>query len=247
MKKHIPALLIVAVLLLGAHFIGSKQDQDTPVVKTTSHGTTATINKQTYSLTDPNSPWVVINKKRPLSPIDYTPADLTTPDIALRYAATNTAMQLRKEAASALGQMNQAALKESVHLKLYSGYRSYAYQKTVYASEVNSNGQGQADRESARPGYSEHQTGWAADLVGTNNACPTQQCFATTIEGKWLATNAYKYGFIVRYPQSKQSVTGYEYEPWHIRYVGTGLARDLHNQGIQTLEEFFKLPAAADY
>lgn len=245
-KQHWP-LVLMALLLVMAFIIGGKQDADAPTITTSSAGTTATVHQQTYSLTDPTSPWVVANKRRPLNPLDYAPRDLVTPSIALRYKASNTAMQLRKDAAAALGQMNQAALASNIHLKLYSGYRSYEYQKTVYANEVKSNGQSKADTESARPGYSEHQTGWAADLVGENGACPAQQCFADTAEGKWLAANAYRYGFIVRYPASKQAITGYEYEPWHLRFIGSELANDLHKKNIETLEEFFKLPSAPNY
>ena len=104
-----------------------------------------------------------------------------------------------------------------------------------------------ADDESARPGFSEHQTGLAVDVGMANATCEVDQCFGATPAGKWVAANGYKYGFIVRYPQGLSDITGYEYEPWHLRYVGVGLATEMHNKAVQTLEQFFDLPAATDY
>ncbi len=93
----------------------------------------------------------------------------------------------------------------------------------------------------ARPGYSEHQTGLAADVSRADGACELKACFSQTAEGQWLATRAWDYGFILRYPEGKEMATGYEYEPWHIRYVGVELARAVRDSG-QTLEEFARLP-----
>ncbi len=136
---------------------------------------------------------------------------------------------------------------DTTQFSLVSAYRSHDTQKVIYDSEVKGFGQVQADRESARPGHSEHQTGWAADLAGPDKKCEIKLCFADTDEGKWLATNAHKYGFIIRYPGGKESITGYQYEPWHLRYVGTALAEEMHGTGIQTLEEFFDLSPASSY
>ncbi|HSW74562.1 MAG TPA: M15 family metallopeptidase, partial [Candidatus Saccharimonadales bacterium] len=113
---------------------------------------------------------------------------------------------------------------------------------------VAAQGKSVADSQSARPGYSEHQTGLAADLGGTSDpSCNVADCFADTVEGKWLAANAYKYGFLIRYPADKVNVTGYIYEPWHIRYIGASLSTEMHKSHIETLEEFFGLPAAPSY
>jgi D-alanyl-D-alanine carboxypeptidase len=130
---------------------------------------------------------------------------------------------------------------------LSSGYRSYDYQVGLYNGYVKSQGQATADTQSARPGYSEHQTGLAVDIEPASKKCELDACFADTPEGKWLVANAYKYGFILRYTQDKTAVTGYAYEPWHFRYVGTPLATEMHNQNVATLEEFFNLPVAPDY
>jgi D-alanyl-D-alanine carboxypeptidase len=155
-------------------------------------------------------------------------------------------MQLRSDSASALEQMVSSANKQSIHLMLASGYRSYVEQVSVYASEVKNNGQAGADKESARPGHSEHQTGLAADLEPASRTCEIDPCFADKPEGKWLAANAYKYGFIIRYQQTQESLTGYKYEPWHVRYIGNALANQIHQNG-QTLEQFFGLAAYGDY
>ena len=127
-------------------------------------------------------------------------------------------------------------------LSVVSPYRSYTSQVSVYAGWVKRLGKAQADRQSARPGHSEHQTGLAVDI---NTA--VAQSFATTPAGKWLAANSWRYGFILRYPDGKEPVTGYEFEPWHFRYVGVALATEMHTTKITTLEEFFGLPAAPNY
>ncbi len=146
-----------------------------------------------------------------------------------------------------LEQLFAAAQAAGVPLELSSGYRSYNYQVRVYGGEVKTYGQAKADSESARPGFSEHQTGLASDVAPADGTCDLSQCFGTTPAGQWLAAHAYEYGFIVRYPQGKESVTGYEYEPWHIRYVGTDLSQEMHRQGIQTLEEFFNISGGTNY
>lgn len=202
-------------------------------------------NKSRYSVNDPASIWAVVNKGRVL-PSDYLPANLVTPNVALRLAVSDPEMSVRKDAAIALEKLFAAAKSDSWHLMLASGYRSYTEQISVYNAEVQNNGQAGADQESARPGHSEHQTGLAADLEPSSRNCELEVCFADTVEGKWLAANAYKYGFIIRYQKDKTSLTGYAYEPWHIRYIGVDLASEINKTG-QTLEQFFNLPATADY
>src|SRR5690606_37608630 len=132
-------------------------------------------------------------------------------------------------------------------MQIQSAYRSYGVQVNVYNGWVNQLGQAGADLTSARPGHSEHQTGLAVDISSVPAVCALDQCFADTPEGKWLAAHAHKWGFVLRYPNGKTSVTGYEFEPWHYRYVGVDLATAMHETGIRTLEEFFGLPAAPDY
>lgn len=205
------------------------------------------FNKKKYSIDDPTSIWVVVNKARALKPQTYAPADLVTPNVPLRLNASSPEMHVRQAAATALEQLFASAKAQGLNFKLSSGYRSYDDQTQVYNGYVRTQGQATADSESARPGYSEHQTGLAADVGSVSGGCLVEQCFGGTSEGKWLAANAYQFGFIIRYQSDKTAITGYEYEPWHIRYIGTELANEMHKQGITTLEEFFGLPAAPNY
>lgn len=196
---------------------------------------TSTFDKKLYSISDPNSIWVVTNKLRPLNPISYAPAGLT---------AIGSGQQMRAEAAGELVAMFTSARSAGYTLYPESGYRSYNTQQGVYASEVKNFGQAKADSESARAGYSEHQTGWAVD-IGSPGCI--EDCFGKTPAASWLLDNAYMYGFIRRYPEDKTAITGYRNEPWHFRYVGTALATEMHNKHVETLEEFFGLPAAPNY
>jgi D-alanyl-D-alanine carboxypeptidase len=203
------------------------------------------FNTQKYSTDEAVSLWAIVNKGRSL-PSTYAPSDLVAPNVTLRLPASDPEMQVRQQAASAMQKMFQDADKQNIHLMLSSGYRSYALQQTVYGSNVSSDGQQNADVSSAKPGHSEHQTGLAADIEPTSRDCEVQLCFADTAEGKWLATNSYKYGFIIRYQKDQEKLTGYEYEPWHVRYVGTDLSQQIKATN-KTLEQFFNLPSFTDY
>lgn len=139
---------------------------------------------------------------------------------------------LVSECSSAFDKMKSAAAAEGLDIYVASGYRSYSLQQSLYSRYCNRDGKAAADRYSARPGHSEHQTGYAIDLN------TIAYSFADTAEGKWVAANCYKYGFILRYPEDKETQTGYRYEPWHIRYVGTALAKEIYDSGL-CLEEFF--------
>lgn len=200
-----------------------------------------------YSTEDADSPWVVVNKQRPLNPVEYIPQDLVAP----KFGALNAnpyGRKLRKEASTAaykLAMAMKSAGKGS--LIIQSAYRSYEEQKTIHARQVSKYGLNAGEALAARPGYSEHQTGWAMDVSARNQGCQIRVCFGQTKAGSWLAGNAYKYGFIVRYPNYATPVTGYQYEPWHLRYVGKGLARLMHERGVSTLEKFHKLPSAPNY
>ena len=120
-----------------------------------------------------------------------------------------------------------------------SGFRSYETQKSIYERYVARDGQAAADRYSARPGHSEHQTGLAFDVCATGYACISSG-FNDTMPAKWLSENAHKYGFILRYPKGKESETGYKHESWHFRYVGKDLAEKLYNNGNWiTMEDYF--------
>lgn len=256
-KKNVLFILVAIVVLMALAvimwFIASNK---APTVARTNmiHSTTKAVSNQRvvgfdktkYSLTDPTSMWVVVNKQHPLQPMSYAPSDLTVPSVPLSQPGQSN-MQMRAMTAQALGQLFAAAKSADISLEVVSAYRSYAYQQSVYGGYVSSVGQASADQESARPGYSEHQTGLAVDIGGTDNVCVLSQCFGTTPEGEWLAANAYKYGFLLRYPQGKEAITGYEYEPWHFRYIGAYLSEEMHNDNIQTLEEFFDVNGGTAY
>ena len=138
---------------------------------------------------------------------------------------------LDSEAIDAFYKMQNDAAYDGCYIDIISGFRSYWVQDTVYSEFCYDRGKEAADRVSARPGHSEHQTGLAMDINST------WFTFADKAEGKWLAENCYKYGFIIRYPEGKEDITGYAYESWHIRYVGKELAEKLCKSG-ETLEEY---------
>lgn len=145
------------------------------------------------------------------------------------------------EARSAFNQMAAAGKKEGIRLTAFSTYRSYHYQKGLFDRYVKQHGESEANRFSARAGQSEHQTGLAFDVgeVGKQHEW-ARQAFGNTDAGKWVAKNAHHYGFIIRYPQGKENITGYIYEPWHLRYLGKDLATKVYNSGL-TLEEYLGL------
>ena len=137
-------------------------------------------------------------------------------------------------ASTALKQLQAAALLDGFNIDLVSGYRSYARQKNIYENNVANRGYDETDKYSARPGHSEHQTGLAFDVGSVTYT------YGETPSGQWLNKNCAKYGFIIRYPQGKEHITGYGYEPWHIRYVGIDIATEIMEKEI-TLEEYFNL------
>jgi D-alanyl-D-alanine carboxypeptidase len=245
------AVIILALLLFGFFIVHHGKGKNAGTSGGTGSGSSAgtktdSFNKKQYSLTDPKSVWIIVNKPHGLDPIDYAPSDLTVPNVPLRVPG-NESMQVRKVTASALEQLFAGAKSAGLNLMLASGYRSYAYQVGLYNGYVQSQGQAAADTTSARPGHSEHQTGLAADIEPANKSCELDACFGTTPEGKWLTANAYKYGFIIRYTEDKVSITGYEYEPWHVRYIGIPLATEMHNTHVETLEEFFGVSGGTNY
>lgn len=138
---------------------------------------------------------------------------------------------MREDAAAALEAMFAGAKEEGINLAIVSGYRSYSKQSSIYARKKATQGQEAADRVSARPGTSEHQLGMAMDLAKKGSS-QLNTGFGKTKEGQWVSANAHKYGFIVRYPQEYEDVTGYMYEPWHVRYVGKELAEKIYESGV---------------
>lgn len=204
---------------------------------------TPTFDATRYSIDDPASIWVVVNKLRPLNPESYAPSDIVRAPIPFASEPL-----MRQEVADAAVALFAAAEAEAgLRLQAYSAYRSYNVQVRVYNNIVASRGQDYADVRSAQPGHSEHQTGLAIDISSVPAVCTLDPCFGDTDHGRWLAANAHRFGFHLRYPPDKTAITGYSYEPWHFRYVGVELATELHETGVLTLEEFFGLPPAPTY
>jgi D-alanyl-D-alanine carboxypeptidase len=194
------------------------------------------FDKTAHSTTDPSSIWVIVNKTHPISPSDFRP------DIAIVRG-----YQVATAAAGPLTSLLDASDEHGLGIKIESAFRSYAYQVNVHAATAAAQGDAAADRISARAGYSEHQTGLAVDLITPDDSsCDFEPCFARTPAGSWLAENAWRFGFIVRYQPATTAVTGYSPEPWHLRFVGTALSQELHTEGVATLEEFFGV-SGGDY
>lgn len=179
---------------------------------------------------------VLVNKSHEL-PAGFVPGDLVVPDVRFAFSEDLPKKQMRQEAAQALELLFQKAEEDGIDLAAVSGFRSYDRQAAIFASAAQRVGEVEANRVSARPGQSEHQTGLAMDVSSASVGYQLVESFGEMPEGQWLAANAPAYGFIIRYPAGKESITGYRYEPWHIRYVGVEHATRISQREI-TLEEY---------
>lgn len=187
---------------------------------------------------NPASIDVVVNKKNPLVPLTYAPSVVTV------SCAGQGSIVIATQVNDDLAALCQAAVEAGVPLSASSAYRSYSYQVTVYNRWVAQSGQAQADTFSARPGYSEHQTGFAIDFSTPGGA--TLNNFTGTAQQKWLAANGPSYGFIQRYTEANVADTGYVAESWHYRYIGRENARAYTAAGAISLERFWGI-AGGDY
>lgn len=183
--------------------------------------------------TDLNKDYLMIVNKYYMVGSSYTPNNLV--HITSTYGGNGQYIQ--NEAYNSYIKMFNDMKKIGLNLIVRSSYRSYSYQTTLYNNYVARDGKEAADTYSARPGYSEHQTGLAID-VGTPSTSNLGD-FENTEEFKWMQENAHKYGFILRYPSDKVLITGYQYEPWHYRYVGVDVATKIKNTGL-TYEEYYE-------
>jgi zinc D-Ala-D-Ala carboxypeptidase len=188
-------------------------------------------------VSQPASIPVLVNKLNKL-PDSYNPSDLVTTTVPFISTATSEKRKMRTEAAAALAKMFAGAKQQGVSLLGVSAYRSHATQTALFNYYVKVDGYEKARSYSALPGTSEHETGLAIDVTGGNGKCAADDCFGGTMEAKWLQSHAAEYGFIIRYPKGKEAITGYKYEPWHIRYVGKAIATQIMSSGI-TLEEYY--------
>lgn len=196
-----------------------------------------TFDRSAHPTGDAASPWVVVNKTHPITPTDYAPAQLATVAGEVVSAA----------AAPDLEALLARSRDDGVALTLVSGFRSRDYQEDVHRRSVSRNGQAGADRYSARAGYSEHQTGLAVDFSSAAGSATLSPRFGQTDEGLWLAEHAGEHGWLLRYTEADQAVTGYNPEPWHFRWVGVELVAAMAAAGTATLEEFFGVTGGPDY
>lgn len=220
--------------------------ESSPAHKLFTSGTSVPSDQTLLNIFNPNSPLVLVNKHHPLAPVTYSPSDLVVPAVPVGSGEPGL---LRAEAAQAAERMFAAAATQGVHLTLLSSYRSYDTQMSLYNGYVANKGMAAADTTSARPGFSEHQSGLAIDIgdAGASTACEFHSCFAGTAGAQWVAAHAQEHGFVVRYVPGSESATGYLAEPWHLRYVGVAVAEDMLVRGFRSYEEYLGLPGAPGY
>lgn len=239
----IPMLLVALLFPLSAAAVDeSPSPSASPSVSPSPEVSILPITEDTtriplYDIDSASSLQVVVNKKRPLNPIDYLPRG----KVKIGYS------WVAKPAADAYFQLKAAVTAKKLGtLCINSGYRGFSSQTLIHDAKVALLGKKAGEALAARPGHSEHQTGLAIDVSTTQLGCRIGT-FGASKASKWIATNAWQYGFIVRYPYGKTPITGYVWEPWHLRYVGIELATDMKAKKISTLEEYFELPAAPTY
>jgi D-alanyl-D-alanine carboxypeptidase len=194
---------------------------------------------------DPESITLLVNKEYSLSK-DYIPSDLVIPNVLFNIQGFDERKQMRKEAAGALEKLFAAAQADGYTLYGVSGYRSYERQYQIFTENIVKQGKDHTLKYSAVPGTSEHQTGLSIDVSCKSLNFNLEDNFIDTPEGKWLSKNAHYYGFIIRYPKDKVDITGYAYEPWHIRYVGVDLAAYLYVNNL-TLDEYYHYTPSPDF
>lgn len=211
---------------------GVEMDNGSKLQKPTQNGE----NKRVVE--NPHEILSLVNKEYAL-PSDYIPEDLVIPNVRFSFAEDLPKKQLRKVAAEALEELFEASDEAGLELFAVSGYRSYDRQDAIFASNASKHGEEAANQFSARPGESEHQTGLTMDVSSPGVDFGLTIEFGETPEGKWLKEHASDYGFIIRYPKGKEHITKYQYEPWHIRYVGKKAAKDIMDNEL-TLEEYLE-------
>lgn len=187
---------------------------------------------------NPADTLILVNKQNKAPSVPIT---LVKPDVTPTKPSVAENIYMRPEAARALETLFAGAAEEGITLYATSGFRSYSTQKAIFDRRAEERGEKAANRSVAKPGYSEHQTGLAMDVEGqTTLGTGLTEAFGESPEGIWLARHCHEYGFIIRYPKDKTDITGYIYEPWHIRYVGIEAAREIAVLDV-TLEEYLVL------
>lgn len=186
---------------------------------------------------DPTDTLILVNKNNKAPAV---PVTLVKPDVQPTREAVSENIYMRPEAAAALEDLFEAAAQDGITLYATSGYRSYSTQKAIFERKLERMDEKQANASVAKPGYSEHQTGLAMDIEGeTTKGTGLTEAFGESPEGIWTAEHCAEYGFIIRYPKGKTNITGYIYEPWHLRYVGKDAAAEITELGV-TFEEYIQ-------
>ena len=212
----------------------SEETTPTPSPATTTTPTPEPTVEPTVDTTTVSSIQKITNKNHPIDS-GYVPANLTIVNVN-----SNGTQYLRSEAASELVNMFAAAHKDGIDLYLVSGYRSYAQQLALYNTYVSTDGKALADSYDAIPGACEHQLGLAVDLSDDNRDHDIDDSFESTAAYQWLLKHSYEYGYILRFPPGKESITGIAYNPWSFRYIGIEEAKKVYDSGL-TLEEYYKV------
>jgi D-alanyl-D-alanine carboxypeptidase len=241
LQSILVSVLVLVLLLASATACGKKADDSS--AESAGSGTEEQVKARSKADQkqldqDIEDGYLILVNKQNYLPSDYIPEDLE----GLKYYAKDRspdARFLRKTAADHFHEMVEAAQEEDIDIVSTTAYRSYAFQKNLYTSYVSTKGQEEADKVSAKPGSSEHQTGLSADLSTSEINYVNGSAFGTSAAGKWIAEHCWEYGFIVRYPDGLEDITGYTYEPWHVRYVGMVAAKEIYKEDI-TLEEYIK-------
>ncbi|MGM0471967.1 MAG: M15 family metallopeptidase [Bacillota bacterium] len=210
----------------------SNQEIDKPEEKEKNRSQT----KEKNTPSQPKDLLILVNKEESLRP-DYKPQNLVVPQIPFSFTEELPKRKLRKVAATAIEGLFKAAQADNIKLTAVSGYRSYQRQKEIFDYKAKRRGAKVANQTIAHPGHSEHQTGLAIDVSSPTVNDRLVREFGKTKAGRWLAKKAPQFGFIIRYPQDKTQITKYQYEPWHLRYVGPKHAQKISENNL-TLEEY---------
>ncbi|MCR5794561.1 MAG: M15 family metallopeptidase [Solobacterium sp.] len=239
-RLAILAVILCAILVLLAGYILISNDFLNKVPETTPPAETEVVpNAEEQSrFFDTKSLLLCANKKHKL-PNNYEPEDLCEPSVPFKTKPCTVREVMKKD----LEALFEEAKNQSLDLYLLSGYRSDAQQEEVYEEITRTNGEEYAEKYSSRAGYSEHQTGLAVDIMNNGEALEAE--FAASDEGKWLKDNAYRYGFILRYPEGCEEHTGFAYEPWHFRYIGREEAKKVYESG-KCFEDYYGI-SGGDY
>ena len=261
-KKHLKitprfyillGILVVIILIVLAVFFTADRDQDgesnlpdTPDVSQAGDPDNAEEPDDPDNTDKPKAPastdvrteddgnlMVLVNRQYAVSR-DYNPTDMVDIDGSL---STNQNLKVKREAYEAYLAMLEDAKKEGINFAICSAYRSYELQESLYNNSLATNGEAYTKKMFAYPGQSEHHTGYAIDVTSASMNWGLSQNYTDYPDGAWITEHCSEYGFIIRYPKGKEDITGYMYEPWHIRYVGVDAAKKITEQGI-TLEEY---------